>query len=89
MIVGGEGGGRTFGPIGRTLQAGMTSLFARQKLVGLFALERQADLVDLAGLLESGAITPAIDRVFPLEETPDAVRHFAQARHAGKVLIAP
>ena len=89
VIVGGEGGGRLFGPMGRYVQAGITSLFSGQKLSALFAVEKQADLVVLAGLLESGAITPAIDRVFPLEETPDAVRHLAAARHAGKVLIAP
>lgn len=89
VIVGGEGGGRVFGPMGRVLVAGITSPFVSQRLTGLFAAERQADLVDLAALLESRAITPMIDRVFPLDQTPDAVRHFAAARHVGKVLIAP
>ena len=47
------------------------------------------DLVTLAKLLASGAITPAIDRVFPLAGTPDAIRHLEAGRAASKVVAVP
>ena len=89
VIVGGEGGGRLFGPMGRVLHAAALSPLVQQSLIGLFAAEQHNDLLELAALLESGAIAPAIDRVFPLEQAPDAMAHFAAARHAGKVVIVP
>ncbi|MBX3092945.1 MAG: NAD(P)-dependent alcohol dehydrogenase [Cryobacterium sp.] len=89
VLVGDESGSRTWGPIGRTLQAAMWSPFVGQKLIGLLALERQADLVDLAELLESGAIAPTIDRVFPLDETRDAMARLAAGSARGKLVVVP
>lgn len=89
VIIGGEGGGRVFGLAGRSLVAPLRSMFTRQRLTGLFATENRDDLVLLVGLLASGAITTAIDRVLPLEEVPDALRHLGGGRAAGKVVIVP
>lgn len=89
VIVGGEGGGKLFGPLARILHAAALSPLVQQSLIGLFAAAQHEDLLELAALLEAGAITPAIDRVFPLEQAPDALAHFAAARHAGKVVIVP
>lgn len=46
-----------------------------------------ADVAQLAGLLEAGAIVPAIDRTFPLAEVPDALRYLAAGRARGKIVI--
>ena len=46
-----------------------------------------ADVAHLAGLVEAGAIVPAIDRTFPLAEVPDALRYLADGRARGKVVI--
>lgn len=89
VIVGGEGGGKLFGPMGRILHAAALSPLVKQSLIGLVAAEQHEDLLELATLLESRAIAPAIDRVFPLDQATDAMAHFAAARHAGKVVIAP
>ena len=88
VIVGAEGSGRVLGPLTRTLRAAIVSPFVSQRLIGLMAAEKHDDLVTLAELLASGAITPAIDRVFPLAETPDAIRHLEAGRAAGKVVVA-
>jgi NADPH:quinone reductase-like Zn-dependent oxidoreductase len=41
----------------------------------------------LRELLESGKLTPHIDRTYPLSEVPEAIRYL-QERHAkGKVVI--
>lgn len=47
----------------------------------------QADLATLAGLLATGALTPVIDRRYPLEATADAMAYAATGHAKGKVII--
>ena len=47
----------------------------------------QADLITLAGLIESGKVTPVIDRTYPLAEVPEAIRYFEQGHTRGKIII--
>jgi NADPH:quinone reductase-like Zn-dependent oxidoreductase len=46
------------------------------------------DLGVLKGFVESGAVTPAVDRTYPLAEVPDAIRRLEARRVSGKVVIA-
>jgi NADPH:quinone reductase-like Zn-dependent oxidoreductase len=46
-----------------------------------------ADLQTLADLLESGAITPVIDRVYGLEQAQDALREFGKGHVSGKLVL--
>ena len=86
VIVGGEGGGRWLG-IGRQLRAAALNPFVEQKLGFFVAGEKATDLVVLTGLVESGQLTPAIDRTFPLAEAPAAVDHMTAGRARGKVVV--
>jgi len=86
VIVGGEGGGRWLG-IGRQLRAAALSPFVGQKLGFFVASENAADLVVLTELVESGQLTPAIDRTFPLPEAPAAVDYMTAGRARGKVVV--
>jgi NADPH:quinone reductase-like Zn-dependent oxidoreductase len=86
VIVGGEGGGRWLG-MGRQLRAAALSPFVGQRLVMFVASENADDLAALAGLVESGAVTPAVDRTFPLDEAPAAVGHLRTGRARGKVVV--
>ena len=45
------------------------------------------DLLILSTMLESGAITPCIDKTYPLSEVPDAIRYMESRRIHGKVVI--
>jgi NADPH:quinone reductase-like Zn-dependent oxidoreductase len=47
----------------------------------------QADLIALTELVESGKLTPVIDRTFPLGEVPEAIRYFQQGHTRGKIVI--
>ena len=58
-----------------------------QKLSTFIVSENSADLMILRDLLESGKITPAIDRTYPLGQTPAAIRHVQEGRARGKVVI--
>jgi NADPH:quinone reductase-like Zn-dependent oxidoreductase len=86
-IVGSETGGRWLGGFDRTLRAPVLSLFTSQTLRGVVNSENARDLVALTALIESGKVTPAIDRTYPLTETPAAVRHMVEGRARGKIVI--
>jgi NADPH:quinone reductase-like Zn-dependent oxidoreductase len=87
VIVGSETGGRWFGGFDRSLRAGLLSPFVGHELRMLANSENTADLVALAGLVESGAVTPAIDRTYPLAQAPAAVQYMAHGHARGKVVI--
>jgi NADPH:quinone reductase-like Zn-dependent oxidoreductase len=88
VIVGGEDGGRFTGGIGRQLRAVALSPFVHQRLAMKTPKEHHADLERLVDLIEVGDVSPVIERTYPLQQVPDAMRHL-QAGHArGKVVIA-
>jgi NADPH:quinone reductase-like Zn-dependent oxidoreductase len=87
VIVGGESGGRVTGGFGRQLRAPLVSLFVRERLTMLASKENAADLEALTDLIEAGAVTPSIDRVYPLDQAPDAMARLAAGRVRGKVAI--
>ena len=87
VIIGGEGGGRWFG-VGRQLRALMLSPFVRQKLCSLFSMERsKEDLQFVLELIEAGKVTPVIDRTYPLNRVPEAIRYLEEGHARGKVVI--
>jgi NADPH:quinone reductase-like Zn-dependent oxidoreductase len=87
VIVGGEGGGPWFGGIDRQLRATMMSAFVHQKLETFINNENYEDLIVLKELIESGKVTPVIDRTYPLAEAPEAIRYLQEGRVRGKVVI--
>jgi NADPH:quinone reductase-like Zn-dependent oxidoreductase len=89
VLVGGEhGGGAMLGGFERQLSAPLVSLFSSQRLVGLVAKERAEDFEALTALIESGSITPVIDRAFSLSDAADAIRYVSEGHAAGKVVLA-
>ena len=86
VFVGGENSGNLTG-LGRQLRGALISPFLRQRLVLLMAKERAADLERLSGLIEDGKVVPSVDRSYPLEEAPDAMRLLEKGRVRGKVVI--
>ena len=86
VIVGGEDAGNWLG-VGRQLRAAALSPFVRQKLGTYISKEREQDLKELRTLLESGTITPVVDRTFPLDEVPDAIRYLRDGGARGKIVI--
>jgi NADPH:quinone reductase-like Zn-dependent oxidoreductase len=88
VIVGGDGGGRWTGGFFRGMVRGpLLSLFVGQKLGGLTSKVNQADLQAVADLVESGDLTPVVDRTFDLVEATDALRYMEQGHPSGKVVV--
>jgi NADPH:quinone reductase-like Zn-dependent oxidoreductase len=89
VITGGEGGGRWLGGTDRQLRAIAMSPFLRQRLGTFIANENAADLRALTELIESGQVTPALDRSYPLAEAPNAINDLRSGRIRGKAVVLP
>jgi NADPH:quinone reductase-like Zn-dependent oxidoreductase len=87
VIVGGESKGNLTGGIDRQLRAMILTPFVSQRLTGLASKERASDLEVLAGHITVGAVTPSIDRTYPLDQVPEAMRHLAAGKVKGKTAI--
>jgi len=88
VIVGGEGGGRIAGGIGRQLRALVVSPFTKQRLTMFIAKESHESMEQLAEYIERGAVTPAIGQRFPLADAPEAMRQMGAGEITGKAVIA-
>lgn len=92
---------RALGPGGRYLLVGgsislvlqtllggtMVSLLSRKKMA-LLLLETNAGLESMLELIEAGDVTPVIDRIYPLAETPQALRRLGEGRAKGKLVVS-
>lgn len=48
---------------------------------------RSGDMETLEKMIDSGQIVPVIDRRYPLEQVPDALRYIETGQTIGKVVI--
>ena len=65
----------------------LVSMVVRQQASPTVKTQNHDDLVALRGLVEAGAVTPVIDRTYPLPETPEAIGHVAAGHARGTVVI--
>ena len=87
VIAGGEEGGRWLGGNDRQLRAHLFSPFVKQRLTSLIGKEHYAILERLTTLIENGQVTPSIERTYPLNEAPTALRHLESGKARGKLVI--
>jgi NADPH:quinone reductase-like Zn-dependent oxidoreductase len=76
-------GGMTY-----VFKAFLLAPFMRQQASPLMTKTNRADLLVLKDLAELGKLTPAIDRTYPLEQTPEALGYAGTGHARGKVVIA-
>jgi NADPH:quinone reductase-like Zn-dependent oxidoreductase len=88
VLVGGEEGGRWLGVVARLCRARLLSLFVGQNLRTFLSSENHEDMAALAELIEAGKVAPVVEKVFPLAQAPDAIRHLEEGRARGKVVVA-
>jgi NADPH:quinone reductase-like Zn-dependent oxidoreductase len=69
------------------LNAYVRSRFVSQKFIAYIAQFNKTDMMVLADLMQSGKVTPVIDRTYKLNETADALRYLEQGHARGKVVI--
>lgn len=86
VMVGGPTGKWRAG-LGGWLWAAVMSAFRNRKFRGFIAKMNKADLAVLSGLMESGKLTPVLDRSYPLIEVPEAITYLETGHARGKVVI--
>jgi NADPH:quinone reductase-like Zn-dependent oxidoreductase len=89
VMIGGGGANEQglFGLLTRPLKAMVMSPFVSQQMGMMMADPSQKDLTILGDLMQSGKMTPVIDRRYKLSEVPDAIRYLEEGHARGKVVI--
>jgi NADPH:quinone reductase-like Zn-dependent oxidoreductase len=72
----------------RLMKPIVLSPFVRQRLRRYVSAANRADLETLKTLCDNGKLKPVIDRTYPLEETPDALRYIDGGHARGKVVVS-
>jgi NADPH:quinone reductase-like Zn-dependent oxidoreductase len=72
---------------GRIVRATVMFQFGSQRLGNFLMSTNHADLDTLKELIESGKVTPVLDRAYPLHETPKAIGHVGEGHARGKTTI--
>jgi NADPH:quinone reductase-like Zn-dependent oxidoreductase len=73
--------------MGRQMRAMLASPFTKQSLLMVMAKSDRNDMAQIARLVDDGSVRPVIERVYPFDQAPDAMRHLASHRAAGKVVV--
>jgi NADPH:quinone reductase-like Zn-dependent oxidoreductase len=68
-------------------KANLLSRFSRQKFVNYGTKLDKEDLKLLSDLMQTGKVTPVIDRTYKLSETAEAMRYFEEGHSRGKIAI--
>ena len=87
VVVGVKHMGRWFG-LGRQTRALVLSPFVRQRVRIFIVKHNREDLAVLKELVETGQVTPVIDRRYTLSEVPKALRCQGEGHSWGKIVIA-
>jgi NADPH:quinone reductase-like Zn-dependent oxidoreductase len=77
---------RWIGGFSRVLPARLMAPFVSQCIRAPEMAPNQADLVALAELMESGKLSPVIDRTYPLAEVPEALA-ISRRDTRGKIVV--
>jgi NADPH:quinone reductase-like Zn-dependent oxidoreductase len=87
VMIGSADHGRWFAWLWKPLLAWAISPFTSQKFGMIFAELNPNDLGTLAQLMQSGQLTPVIDRTYKLNDAADALRYLEQGHARGKVVV--
>jgi NADPH:quinone reductase-like Zn-dependent oxidoreductase len=89
VLVGGQAG-RWVEPMGHVMAGVALGRFISQRVVVSQApsADTKELLAAVAELIEDGTVTPVIDRHYPFEELPAAVRYQEEGHASGKVVVS-
>lgn len=87
LIVGGRTGRWMTAFAARLIKAQILSRFVSHRLLFVSAKPVQQDLATLGQLIVDGKIRPVLDRRYPLQQLPEAIRYLEEGHARGKVVI--
>jgi NADPH:quinone reductase-like Zn-dependent oxidoreductase len=80
-------GGSFLGPMALFIKGQLLSRFVGHRLLPVTEKPRRENLAALRELIESGAVTPVVDRTYPLSHVPEAIRYLEVEHARAKVVI--
>jgi NADPH:quinone reductase-like Zn-dependent oxidoreductase len=89
ILIGGGGPQEQgiIGPMWKVLGAAVKDKFVSQDMRFFMASMNGKDLTALAGLIQSGKVTPVVDRQYPLGQVREAVAYLEEGHARGKVVL--
>jgi NADPH:quinone reductase-like Zn-dependent oxidoreductase len=87
VMVGSTETGNWFGFFVKPVEGMILSHFVDQKFATILAELNRDDLVSLGTLMQSGKMTPVIDRRYKLSEAAEALRYVEKGHARGKVVL--
>jgi NADPH:quinone reductase-like Zn-dependent oxidoreductase len=87
VAVGAQSGRWMIGFLARALTLSVLSWFTGRKFAMFITKLNKEDLTILCELMETGKVTPVIDRRYKLSEVPEAIRYLEEGHARGKVVI--
>jgi NADPH:quinone reductase-like Zn-dependent oxidoreductase len=82
-----SGEGRIVGPLKLMTRAALVGKLSRLRLAVPIARPSTAALAEIAGLVESRAITPVVDRSFAFADAAEAIRYLEVEHASAKVIV--
>jgi NADPH:quinone reductase-like Zn-dependent oxidoreductase len=79
--------GGSLSQIFKTIFLGKFLSLGSKKMVNLFAKSTQQDLEYLVNLVKERKIKPVIEKIYSLENTPEAMRYAAEGHASAKIII--
>ncbi|WP_020134880.1 NAD(P)-dependent alcohol dehydrogenase [Streptomyces sp. 351MFTsu5.1] len=80
-------GGSLLGPVWLSVRARLLSPFVRERVLQLPAKASKVNLAALRELVDAGRIAPAVERMYPLSEASEAIRHLEVEHARAKIVI--
>ncbi|MFC8676066.1 NAD(P)-dependent alcohol dehydrogenase [Streptomyces griseorubiginosus] len=80
-------GGSLLGPVRLIVRGRLLSPFVRQRVLPLTAKASKANLAVLREFVDAGRIAPAVERMYPLSEAAEAIRHLEVEHARAKIVI--
>ena len=90
LVLSGGGvsrGGSLLGPVWLIARGRLLAPFVRQRIAILATAPSGPHLETLREYAETGRLTPAIDRTYPLHDVPEAIRYLEEEHARAKVVI--
>jgi len=87
VLIGAPKGGRLMGPLSHIVKKRLASVGSSQKVAFFISKFNKEDMQALRELLESGTVTPVVDRRYELSEIRDALRYLGEGHAQGKIVL--
>lgn len=88
VIVGGPKTNRVIGPLGHILRLRLAAWGASQQVTFFVTKFRREDFLLLNEMFERGQVKPVVERVYPMSQVSEAMRHLGTGHARAKIVVA-